>query len=547
MRYDPIADLLALNEPDPKLQANARLAGQIFALIGLAMALTVSGSWLLNTPILRHELPSLTAAHAISSAFFIFLDLSVLTLYYRKPTAWHTLLWALVFIANGIVILEYLTPEELPFAEYFRFLDPAENTSKISPNGALCMWALSLGAWLIAWGKDTWVRIGQACCLAAALVASLALIGHAYTIEALYGVGDYTALSVPGAIAYLTLAISILFVKPEKGVVRIVVTRSAAGVMTRRLYGPVFLLPPLLGLIALVSVEIWNWYDMPFGIALFAIACMLLLGAIVAATSVRLERIDLSRARAEEQLGRTITELEASRKQLRELSAHIQEVQEDERLRIARDLHDELGQSLTALKMDVALVRNSLPTAPDAASAPNNGTHSEPLLSLRRMDSMLSLVNSTIRSVQRISSELRPSLLDDLGLAAAIEWKAREFEERSGVAVSVDVDDVSLEHHRAIAIFRIFQETLTNIARHARAKNASVSLHHTNASLELLVRDDGMGFDSETPSSTPSLGLIGMRERAELAGGTLRLQSTPGRGTTVVLEIPLTESSNVTG
>jgi signal transduction histidine kinase len=371
--------------------------------------------------------------------------------------------------------------------------------------------------------------------LGAILISILALIGHAYTIESLYGVADYSKISVFGALSNMGLALGVLLLRPEKGLVRMLVTRSAAGVMSRLLYGPIVLLPPVLGFLALVSAEVWRWYDLPFGVALFAIMSILLLAAVIAFTSVRLERTDLSRAKAEEDLGRSIAQLEDSRMQLRDLSAHIQEVHEEERLRIAREVHDELGQSLTAIKMDIALLRTGFPQQQSNGSSHAVGENDE---SIRRIDSMLTLVNSTIHTVQRISSELRPSLLDDLGLAAALDWQAREFERRSHIPVTLHVEEVTLDRSSAIAVFRIFQETLTNIARHANAEHVEISLRYADNMLQMRVHDDGVGFDPMLKGQVSSLGLVGMRERAALAGGTLTIDSTPGGGTTILLDIP---------
>ncbi|MDP4242438.1 MAG: sensor histidine kinase [Bacteroidota bacterium] len=545
MSYDAIAELLALNEPDSRLVSRACRFGQICALLALMIVLTIPANWISPLHVPWLELPSFTLAHLSSVIFFVTLDLSALLLYQTRAVRLLPILWAIILVIYSIILIEYLTPGELPFAEYIRFLDPAENNSKISPNGALCMWFLCIGLWLTTRDSTLATRIGQASCLAAALISALALIGHAYTIESLYGVADYSALSLPGSMSYFLLFCGILFIHPEKGMMRLLVTRSAAGVMTRRLYGPVIVIPPLLGFFGLVSAELWKWYDLPFGIALFAISSILLLAIVVATTSVRLEQTDLSRAKAESELGSTIVALEASRRQLRELSAHIQEVQEDERLRISREVHDELGQSLTAIKMDVALLRNSLPASQLGTGSANSTEDGRPSVQ-HRMDSMLSLVNSTIHSVQRISAELRPSLLDDLGLAAAIEWQARQFEDRSQVRTTLNIEEVSLDRPRSIAIFRIFQETLTNIARHANATTASVRLYHADGSLVLLVQDNGVGFDANEKTDSPSLGLMGMRERAQLDGGTLLLESEPGKGTRVQLTMPLTPEPNHT-
>jgi signal transduction histidine kinase len=298
-------------------------------------------------------------------------------------------------------------------------------------------------------------------------------------------------------------------------------TRSPAGVMSRRLYAAVFIVPPVLGFLALMTSVIWRWYDISFAVALLTMAIILLFAAIVGFTSVRLERADQSRLRAE-------ADLLHSHEQLRKLSNHMQTMQEEERIRIAREVHDDLGQSLTALKMDVALLRNKLPLNEEVE---------------RRTNSMLQLVNATIKSVQRISTELRPSILDDLGLGAAIEWQARQFGDRSGVATSIRIlVDPGLTSAVSTALFRVLQEALTNIARHAHATAVTITLSGEEENICLRVEDNGVGFDERSLENVQSLGLMGMRERLQLLDGSLTIIGKPGEGTTVTAIVPRNES-----
>ena len=228
---------------------------------------------------------------------------------------------------------------------------------------------------------------------------------------------------------------------------------------------------------------------------------------------------DLSETKRAEQ------ELRASSEQLRNLAAHLLSVREEERARISREVHDELGQSLTAVKMDLAWLAGRLPR--------RNGRM------LKRICSTRQLANSIIQSVRRISTELRPAVLD-LGLAAAVEWQVQDFEARSGIQCKVRLltRDV-VASNASTAMFRIFQETLTNIARHASATRADVVLQKQRDRLVLLVHDNGRGFDQADPSLSKSLGLLGMRERAAILGGRVNISSAPGKGTTVTAWIPL--------
>ena len=218
-------------------------------------------------------------------------------------------------------------------------------------------------------------------------------------------------------------------------------------------------------------------------------------------------------------------ELRASSEQLRSLAAHLLTVREEERARISREVHDELGQSLTAVKMDLAWLAKRLPRE-----------NSE---MLERIRSTRQLAESLIQAVRRISTELRPGILD-MGLAAAVEWQVQEFQARSGIWCShrlltreAFAPDVST------ALFRILQESLTNVARHAKATRAEVVLQKQRDRLVLWMRDNGRGFDQADPSLSKSLGLLGMRERAAILGGQVNISSAPGEGTTVTAWIPL--------
>ena len=216
--------------------------------------------------------------------------------------------------------------------------------------------------------------------------------------------------------------------------------------------------------------------------------------------------------------------------QLRSLSARLQTAREEERKQVARDLHDQIGQILTVVKMDVDWVAKHMPQDQTQVRA--------------RLESTLNLVRDATQSLRKICTELRPGVLDDLGLGAAIEWQANEFASRTGIQceVSIPAEDLALEADRSTAIFRIFQEALTNVARHAEAKVVRVFLAHRNGKVLLVVQDDGKGIlESDLAVSKGSLGLLGMKERAQACGGKLQIWGEPGKGTTVAVEIPLGE------
>jgi signal transduction histidine kinase len=222
-------------------------------------------------------------------------------------------------------------------------------------------------------------------------------------------------------------------------------------------------------------------------------------------------------------------ELLQSRERLRDLAVHQQVVREEERGRIAREIHDELGQALTALKMDIHWVSHRLPKV------------EAPLT--EKTKSMSVLIDRTVKSVKRISSDLRPGLLDDLGLSAALEWQAEEFSDHTGIPCEIKSDphDIVLDQQLSTGIFRIFQETLTNIARHADATRVDATLKKDSDKVEMAVRDNGRGFDTRQTPDPKSYGLIGMYERVHSFGGDLKINSAKGLGTTIEVSIPINE------
>jgi signal transduction histidine kinase len=231
--------------------------------------------------------------------------------------------------------------------------------------------------------------------------------------------------------------------------------------------------------------------------------------------------------RAEEQL------LE-SHERLRALSVYLQSIREEERTRIAREVHDELGQSLTSCKLDLSWIAGRLPK------------DLTPLL--EKTKALISHIDSTIQTVQRISTELRPGVLDHLGLAAALEWQANEFQNRTGIKCDVraNVPEPLPDPNLSTTFFRIFQETLTNVIRHAGATHVRVDLKESDGRIILEVRDNGRGIGRSEISNTKSMGLLGMKERAALLGGMFKIgRLTRGKGTRVKVSIPLQSSHRI--
>jgi signal transduction histidine kinase len=233
-------------------------------------------------------------------------------------------------------------------------------------------------------------------------------------------------------------------------------------------------------------------------------------------------RYSIERKRAEEKM-------QQMNEELRSLSAHLLNIREEERARIAREIHDELGQQITGLKMDVSWLSKKL-----------SGKDIMPIVKDKLSD-MSALLDDTVHTVRKIASELRPSLLDDIGLVAALDWQSNEFKKRFDIPVHFTSEREELKIDPAIAtgLFRMYQETLTNVARHAHATKVESSLGIDNENIILTIADNGKGFDASNIKNRKTLGLLGMKERAIIIGGILDIKSDPKKGTTVIISVPI--------
>ncbi|MFH1213442.1 MAG: PAS domain-containing sensor histidine kinase [Candidatus Neomarinimicrobiota bacterium] len=220
-------------------------------------------------------------------------------------------------------------------------------------------------------------------------------------------------------------------------------------------------------------------------------------------------------------------ELKDSRDQFRNLSAHLQSVREEERSYIAREIHDELGQALTALKMDLIWMSKRL--SPDQTEI------------AEKIIAMFDLMDKTIQTIRRISTDLRPGLLDDLGLTAAIEWYGEDFQNRTGIKCNLHFtpEEIEVDQERCIAIFRIFQEALTNVARHSHATKVEADLRIENHDFNMKIVDNGIGISDKQVNDPQNLGLVGLRERVYPWNGRIEIKGRPKKGTTVLVFIPL--------
>ncbi|MEJ7931906.1 PAS domain-containing sensor histidine kinase [Ramlibacter sp. AN1015] len=238
-----------------------------------------------------------------------------------------------------------------------------------------------------------------------------------------------------------------------------------------------------------------------------------------------ISQIDTAEGKVFSVILRDVTERVRARQDLARFATEASAIREQEKTRVARELHDELAQSLTALKMDAIWVRDHLGDDPASVAT--------------KLAGMLEMLDASVAATRRISADLRPLVLDDLGLVPAIEWLVQSFTQRHGVPCALDADEsLELGEPHATAVFRIVQESLANAAKHARANQVWVRVAREGREIVLSVRDDGQGFRTDADRKPQSLGLIGLRERAQLLEGTVRIASAPGQGTRIEARIP---------
>jgi len=225
---------------------------------------------------------------------------------------------------------------------------------------------------------------------------------------------------------------------------------------------------------------------------------------------------------------KTELEIKQINEQLRALAASLQNIREEERSNMAREIHDDLGQQLTAIKIDVSWIAKKIQSDDEV---------------MQRLNGIISMINETVKSIRRISTQLRPGILDDLGLIEALKWQTEEFKKRYKIAVDFvcNKERLVLDQPVATGLFRIFQEALTNIARHANATLVEISLRVIGQELVLRIQDNGRGFEKYEAKAQKTLGLFGMKERTLMMGGHLEINNAPGKGVMLAINVPIND------
>ena len=370
----------------------------------------------------------------------------------------------------------------------------------MAPNTALCFTMTAMAFLMSTTVQHSTIRMLTAGMLGAIIFAfgAIALLGYLFKLEPAYGWGHLTRMAMPTAVGFGCVGLGLLVVSCCSWIPLDVTVRSQATIA-------VLSVGVLLASLLTVAVH-YMQRDRH-------------LMQRLQSSYNDLQQEVRDRKKAENETAR-------SREELRNLTHRLQTIREEEKTHIAREVHDELGQALTALKIDLAFLELELEKNQERLRD--------------KVRAMGTLVDDTVLSVQRISLQLRPKLLDLLGFQEAMKWQAEEFEKRTGIHCDVTLGEESIHMAppQSIGLFRVLQETLSNVARHAKATAVQIRFRQHQGSLELMIRDDGQGITRSQIEDSSSLGLIGMRERMLHLGGIMTIQGWESLGTAVTFTIP---------
>jgi signal transduction histidine kinase len=476
--YNPILGYSIPMASDARLTSQFRAASRGAGVIVSAVGALVFLGWLVDDARLNRVL----AGHFImqlNTGLAFILAGAALWLRPRVPSALCALA---VLVGGGYMVIEHARAA-------------AWVPGRMEPDTALGFALVGTALILRRLDGRAAARVAEGLTIGCLLIALVGLFGFTYSVKFFFGISQYSRMTLGTALAFVALGLGILFSSPERGVMAMVTSDSAGGVMARRLFPAAIAIPILLGWLTLIG-EGLRLYNGKFGLSLFLLTSIVVFVLLVSWTYGSLDRTDAERMR---------------------LAAVL--LEEAERRHIAKELHDEVGQSLTALKLRLQVAEPS-----------------EQVVQAR------GLVDELLQRVSNLSLDLRPAMLDDLGLVPALVWLCERYTAQTSVQVELMHSNVDQRMSPVVetAAFRIVQEALTNVARHAGVARATVRVWRDERGVGVQVSDDGKGFDADAAlAAGRSTGLSGMRERAAALGGTLAIESAPGGGTRLQAELPL--------
>ena len=540
-----------------------RLVPQVASAFGVLVACAVLIGWALDIGRLRSVLPNQPQMVPNTALCFILASVSLWLLRTDETRSrWNragllfagaVVLFSLATLAEYALGLE-LGIDRLLFGGRLQSGSPSLQ-GRPSPHTAANFFLLGSSLLLLVARRTRLRSLSQYLAIAATLGAVLAMVGYAYRVAFLYSISPSTGMALHTALTFLVLGLGCLSAQPNHGLMLLVLSDTGGGIMARRLLPAACLLPIIFGGLIVAGQRI-GFYEMAFGMALFVTTSILAVSILIWVNAKTLYRVDNGRQRAERELRNAKDDLEArveqrtaelsrvnsalqaemaERKQSEsarlQLLRQLVTTQEEERRRISRELHDQMGQQLSSLMLGLKAMERM------PAGQPSN---------MKSLQQLESLTEHLVQKVHHLAQELRPAALDDLGLQTALINYLEKWSERSGVPV--DFHDGSLDKQRLpsqveTTVYRVIQEALTNVLKHARAHRVSVILNHHRDQMLAIVEDDGKGFDAEILNNATDnhrgLGILGMQERVALVGGILNIESVQDGGTTLVVRIPV--------
>ncbi|MCP9495758.1 MAG: sensor histidine kinase [Pyrinomonadaceae bacterium MAG19_C2-C3] len=443
---------------------------------------------------------------------------------------------ALVVVALGFLTIgEYLLNADLYVDRLLAWIVTKDGeavlTGRMSPHTSFNF--IIIGCALLSADIETrgGVHAAQVLALTSASVSLVALVGYVYGVTALYGISPQTGMALHTATTFLLISAGIMLIHPDRGLMRLITGNGLGGVVARRLLAATIVVPLLFGWLSVLGQRL-NLYDASVASSLLVVGTILAFSGLVWSGATTLDRLDLKRREAEDARTR--------------LLQRVVTAQEEERHRLARELHDQMGQHLAALTLQLELHKSEVEVHKN-----QNRQNIDATITAKDEHLMqaLMLTEQLTREARTMAWELRPPELDHFGLQAALARYVEQWSKRSGVTVdfvSDDIDEKRLSPQIEIVVYRVVQEALTNVLKHARASSVSLILERRTHELLVIVEDDGRGFDAEafansSSSANQSLGLLGMRERVESVHGTLNIESGANGNTTLVVRIPTSD------